>query len=112
MRRRTSLLIVPTATLLVLTACITARLTREGRAVRVAARSEQVANCTKLGDVVGPGTQDAGLLAQDAANESALRRLRNDAGKMGANTVLLAARQTPADSAKRGEAYVCPVPPP
>jgi hypothetical protein len=112
MRRRTFWLTVPAGTCLVLTACITTRLTREGRPVRVTARSELVANCTKLGDVVGPGTKDAGILEQDAANESALRRLRNDAGKMGANTVLLSARKTPADSAKRGEAYVCPVPPP
>ena len=78
----------------------------EGRGVRVTANPELVRGCTYIGEVTG--TTRYGPVGNTATDEqSAHNDLRNNAGRMGADTVLL--QSTTGDNAivKRGEAYRC-----
>lgn len=89
-------------------ACVTIRLTPAGERVRVTSNPAVVANCKFLGEVRGRDRMQGGLLGQSAAEENAYRRLKNEAGKMGADTVLIITSTTGfSGSTIRGEAYYC-----
>jgi hypothetical protein len=103
MMRLAPLLLVP------LTACV-ATLTPAGRAVRLTANSESVRGCTRLGEVRGSDRLQGGALA-DAAEQNADARLRNAAGALGGNVVLLTTASADQSGATmRGEAYACRTP--
>ena len=86
------------------TACVTTNLTTAGRGVRVTSRSDTVKDCIFVGEVKGSDLWNGGNLGQGAAEENA-DRLRNAAGDMGANVVLLGtSTMTTSGSTKRGEA--------
>ena len=94
--------------LVVLAACVTTHLTPEGEAVRVTSNPETVKGCTSLGEIAADDKMNGGMIGQMAAEENANRRLRNDAAKLGANTVLLASSTTGMSGSRvRGEAYRC-----
>jgi hypothetical protein len=88
--------------------CVTTTLTPAAVALRVTSNPEAVKGCAYLGPVEGKDTINGGMLGQGAAEENALRKLRNAAAKMGATTVFLAMQGTKfSGSHQRGEAYKC-----
>lgn len=90
---------------LLLASCVS--LKPEGQDVRVTSNPEIVKGCTYLGEVTG--TTRYGPVGNAKTDEqSAHNDLKNNAGKLGANTVLL--QDTTGDNwiVKRGEAYRCP----
>ncbi len=94
--------------LLSLTACSTASLSPGGSKVRLTSNPEVVRNCSYIGQVQGTDHLNGGLLGQGVAEESAMRKIRNQAAEMGANTVHLVTKSTGfSGSAVRGEAYRC-----
>jgi hypothetical protein len=92
-----------------LVACV-ATLTPAGSVVRVTANPEAVRGCRVVGEVRGSDRLQGGALA-DAAERNADAQLRNAAGALGANVVLLSSSSTDrSGSTVRGEAYACGAP--
>jgi hypothetical protein len=88
--------------------CVTTQLTPEAMAIRVTANPEAVKGCKYLGAVEGKDTMNGGMLGQGAAEENAMRKIRNHAAEMKANVVFLVPQSTKfSGSHQRGEAYHC-----
>lgn len=101
---RTSAILAVCGVMVIVVACVS--LKPEGQGVRVTTNPELVRACTFIGEVTG--TTRYGPTGNTATDEqSAHNDLRNNAGRMGADTVLL--QGTTGDNAivKRGEAYRC-----
>ncbi|MDB5971583.1 MAG: hypothetical protein JWQ90_4033 [Hydrocarboniphaga sp.] len=104
MSRTTFLAIVS----LLLASCVTVTLSPEGSQVRLTSNPDVVKGCSYIGFVQGTDHMNGGLAGQGAAEEDAMREIRNNAAKMGANTVNLIVTTTGfSGSAVRGEAYKC-----
>ena len=90
--------------------CVTTRLTPEAELIRVTANPEAVRGCESIGIVKGADRLQGGVLGGGAAEENAMRRMKNAAAKLGANTILLmSSRGTMGGgAANQGEAYKCP----
>ncbi len=81
-------------------------LTHEGTLVRIETDSARTANCRPLGTV--KGTSAVGL-SKSQKREMALREMRNEAGLLGANAVLITSAESMFDGTViRGTAYDCP----
>lgn len=92
-----------------LTACVTVGLTPEGARVRMTSNPDVVRGCSYIGQVQGTDHMNGGLSGQGAAEENAMREVRNRAAKIGADTVHLVTSTTGfSGAAVRGEAYICP----
>jgi hypothetical protein len=77
--------------------------------VRLAKDSDAVRDCAHLGRVEGSDRKDHGMLYQGVAENNATYNLRENAAKLGANTVVLAKGMTDnSGSTQVGEAYRCP----
>jgi len=86
--------------------CITF-LSNRGALVRLEKNSEMVANCKYMGTV--RGTSPAGLI-NDLKKENALNDLRNNAARLGANTVVITSKESMFDETViHGRAYRCPL---
>lgn len=93
---------------LLCSSCVTVGLTPEGEAVRLTSNAEVVRNCKYIGQVKGTDHMNGGISGQGAAEENAMREIRNNAANMRANTVhLLNVTTGTSGSAVRGEAYLC-----
>lgn len=93
---------------LLLTACVTVSLSPEGSQVRLTSNPEVVRACSYIGQVQGTDHMNGGLAGQGAAEENAMREIRNRAAQMGSNTVHLVTSTTGfSGAAVRGEAYKC-----
>lgn len=96
--------------LLSLAACVTTRLTLDAQRVRLTDNPEVVKGCRFIANVEGSDRMNGGMLGQGAAEENAMRRMKNQAAELKANTIYL----TKSDGVKfsgskqRGEAYDCP----
>lgn len=91
-----------------LTACVTVSLSSEGSQVRLTSNSEVVRSCLYIGQVQGTDHMNGGLAGQGAAEENAMREIRNRGAQMGADTVHLVTSTTGfSGAAVRGEAYKC-----
>lgn len=102
--RQLALLVV----LLALASCVTTTLTPDGAKVRVTSNPEAVHGCTLVGEVKGADHLNGGLLGQGAAQETAMRELKNRAAAMGADTVLMVTSTTnTSGSVQLGEGYRC-----
>lgn len=94
-----------------LSACVTAQLSPEAERIRLTDNPDVVKPCRFVANVEGSDSMNGGLLGQGAAEENAMRRMKNAAAEKGANTLYI----TKGDGAKfsgskqRGEAYSCPV---
>lgn len=96
-------------TTLLLCGCVTVSLSPEGSKVRLTSNSDVVRGCMYVGLVQGTDHMNGGLSGQGAAEENAMREIRNRAAQMGANTVHLVTITTGfSGSAIRGEGYKCP----
>ena len=94
--------------LLIGAGCVTTSLTPEAKLVRVTANPDAVRGCKLLGPVQGHDGMNGGMIGQGAAEENALRKLRNHAAEMGANVVFLPPTAVKfSGSTQRGEAYHC-----
>jgi uncharacterized protein YbjQ (UPF0145 family) len=94
--------------LLFISACVTTDLTPEAAQVRITSNPDVVRQCKFLGEVTGADRMNGGTMGQGAAEENANRRLRNNAAKMGADTVFVGVSTTnTSGSVQRGEAYQC-----
>jgi uncharacterized protein YbjQ (UPF0145 family) len=94
--------------LLVLTSCVTTTLTPEGAKVRVTSNQEAVHGCVLIGEVKGADHMNGGTMGQGAAQETAMRELKNRAAAMGADTVLMITSTTnTSGSVQLGEGYRC-----
>lgn len=94
--------------ILSLTACSTVNLSAEGSQVRLTSNSDVIRNCRYLGQVQGTDHMNGGLAGQGAAEENAMRKVRNRAAAMGADTIHLITHTTGfSGAAVRGEAYKC-----
>ncbi|HEV7488240.1 MAG TPA: DUF4156 domain-containing protein [Thermoanaerobaculia bacterium] len=94
--------------LLFATACITTQLTPEGMKVRVTSNPEAVHGCTLIGEVKGADHLNGGIMGQGAAQETAMRELKNRAAAAGANVVLMVTSTTnTSGSVQLGEGYRC-----
>jgi Domain of unknown function (DUF4156) len=95
-------------TALLATSCVTTQLTPEGAKVRVTSNPETVHGCAFIGEVKGADHMNGGLLGQGAAEETAMRELKNRTAVMGANVTLITTSHTnTSGSVQRGEAYHC-----
>jgi uncharacterized protein YbjQ (UPF0145 family) len=93
---------------LLLTACVTTDLTPAGEKVRVTSNPDAVRGCTLVGEIVGRDRMNGGMAGQGAAEENAMRRMKNQAAEMGADTVLMVTAATGfSGSIQRGEGYRC-----
>lgn len=93
---------------LALAGCVTTRLSQGGEQVRVTSNPDVVVGCQYLGPTEGRDRMNGGYMGQGAAEENSMRRIRNSAAKMGANTVHLVSTMTGmSGSTIRGEAYHC-----
>jgi len=91
---------------LTLAGCTT-KLTPEAEAVRVTQDTAAVRDCTRLGEVKGGDNWNSAGRAQ----ENAYRRIKNEAAKLGANTVLLLTATSHNNATQlRGEAFTCRAP--
>lgn len=104
--------------------CVATRLTPEGREVRVTSDPDDVRACTRIGDV--EARRELNRPRYASSEEDVLRRLRNSAGAVGANVVLVdpsvpveATYRNPSTAPDRvsetaprypGVAYRCPPP--
>jgi len=89
-----------------LLACV--MLTTNGKSVRVTRNPEAVKNCKFLNYVQGADDHFGGLVGKFAAEKLAMRKIRNNTGTMGANTVYITNITTDTNgSFIRGEAYFC-----
>ena len=97
-------------TVLLASSCATVRQAPAAPQVSVTTRPEDVRGCTLVGDLKGADQWSAGLAqgAGTAAERDAVRKVKQRAAAMGADTVLLVA-STPGNSgsALRGDAYRC-----
>jgi len=76
--------------------------------VRLTSNAEVVRNCKYIGQVKGSDHMNGGLSGQGAAEENAMREIRNSAAEMRANTVhILNVTTGTSGSAVRCEAYHC-----
>jgi len=101
-------IIVTAITATQLSGCVTTRLNDGAAAVRVTSNSDVIKDCTYIGFVEGKDHFNGGMFGQGAAEENAIRRIRNEAQAMGADTIDLSMKSTGfSGSALRGEAYRC-----
>jgi uncharacterized protein YbjQ (UPF0145 family) len=88
--------------------CVTTSLTPEGAKVRVTSNPEAVHGCTLVGEVKGADHWNGGMMGQGAAQETAMRELKNRAAAAGANVVLIVTSTTNmSGSVQLGEGYRC-----
>ena len=88
--------------------CVTTSLTPAGEKVRITANPDAVKQCRYIGEVMGRDRMNGGFAGQWAAEENAVRRLKNRAAYMGADTVLMVTNSTnTSGSVQRGEGYNC-----
>jgi uncharacterized protein YbjQ (UPF0145 family) len=88
--------------------CITTQLTPEGAKVRVTSNPDAVRGCALVGEVKGADHMNGGLMGQGAAQETAMRELKNRAAAAGANVVLMVTSTTnTSGSVQLGEGYRC-----
>jgi len=93
---------------LLLASCVTTTLTPEGAKVRVTTNQEAVHGCVLIGEVKGADHMNGGTMGQGAAQETAMRELKNRAAAMGADTVLMITSTTnTSGSVQLGEGYRC-----
>jgi hypothetical protein len=77
--------------------------------IRLTTESSAVAGCTALGSVEGSDLKNRGMLYQGVAANNATVQMREDADKLGANTILVVKSLTDnSGSTQVGEAYRCP----
>lgn len=108
MKRSKHTVIVMAITVMQISGCVTTRLNEGAAAVRVTSNSDVVKDCAYIGFVEGKDHLNGGMLGQGAAEENALRRIRNEAQALGADTIDLSMKSTGfSGSALRGEAYSC-----
>jgi hypothetical protein len=94
---------------LLLSACVTVNMTAAGAAVRLTSNPDVVRTCAYVGQVVGSDSMNGGLAGQRAAEENAMREMRNQAAASGANVVHLTLVSTGfSGSSVKGESYKCP----
>lgn len=96
-------------TTFLLSSCVTVAVSPEGSRVRLTSNADVVRGCKYIGQVKGSDRMNGGLAGQGAAEENAMRDVRNKAAELGANTVHLltvSGRFSGADV--RGEGYNCP----
>ena len=95
---------------LMTSACVTSRLTPEAEAIRLTDNPEVVKGCTFIANVEGSDQMNGGTLGQGAAEENAMRRMRNQAAEKKANTLYVTRPDGTkfSGSHQRGEAYTCP----
>lgn len=99
---------LPLMMILLCSGCVTVRLSPDGEMVRLTSNPEVVRNCKYVGQVKGSDHMNGGLAGQGAAEENAMREIRNNAAEMRANTVhILNVTTGTSGSAVRGEAYQC-----
>lgn len=93
--------------------CVHVQVTPKAESVRLTSNAEEVQGCQLVGHVEGRDRLNGGILGQRAAEENAQRALRNNAARMGANTVLVVSGTTGmTGSRQQGEAYACSQKPP
>ncbi|MFM4984814.1 DUF4156 domain-containing protein [Aeromonas veronii] len=93
---------------LVISACVTATLTENGSMVRMTSNSDAIKWCDFIGNVEASDHFNGGLSGQAAAEENAVRTLRNKTAEMGGDTVTIMMNNTGfSGSSLRGEAYRC-----
>ena len=93
---------------ILLTGCITTRLSPEGAQVRVTANPNAVEGCELLGEVSGGDRLNGGALGAGAAEKNARAKMQNRAAEMGANVVLISGSSSGIGGASMfGEAYAC-----
>jgi uncharacterized protein YbjQ (UPF0145 family) len=108
MKHRTAAFTLISVLALSANSCVTTTLTPEGARVRVTSNPEAVHGCTLVGEVKGADHMNGGLLGQGAAQETAMRELKNRAAAMGADTVLMVTSTTnTSGSVQLGEGYRC-----
>lgn len=95
--------------LLATSACVTTKLSPEAQAIRLTSNADVVKGCKFLGNVEGTDNMNGGMLGQNAAAENAMRRMKNKAAALHANTIFLTANDGTkfSGSTQRGEAYAC-----
>jgi uncharacterized protein YbjQ (UPF0145 family) len=94
--------------LLFATSCVTTQLTPDGAKVRVTSNPEAVHGCALVGEVKGADHMNGGTMGQGAAQETAMRELKNRAAAAGANVVLMVTSTTnTSGSVQLGEGYRC-----
>jgi hypothetical protein len=77
--------------------------------IRLTSESSAVAGCTALGSVEGSDLKNRGMLYQGVAQNNATSQMRENADKLGANTILVVKSLTDnSGSTQVGEAYSCP----
>jgi uncharacterized protein YbjQ (UPF0145 family) len=91
---------------LLVASCSTAT-TPDGAKVRVTSNAESLVGCKVIGEVQG---EDNINPFDDVREENAIRRMKNAAAAMGANTVLVVTASSKG-SRQHGEAYRCPAQP-
>ena len=92
-----------------LSSCVYNSLTPEGAKVRVTSNPDVVRPCTLVGEVKGADHWNGGMAGQGAAEETAMRELKNRTAAMGANVVFITTSHANMSGAvQRGEAYKCP----
>lgn len=90
----------------VCTSC-TIALTPAGEKVRVTSNPDVVKGCDFIGPVEGSSSY-GGMAMQRVGEHNSINELRNEAGKLGADTVMLVTSHVGFSGAKqRGEAYNC-----
>ncbi len=88
--------------------CVTTQLTPGAEQVRVTSNADAVRGCKLVGELRGADHMSGGLGGQGAAEENAMRRLKNEAAAKGADTVLIVTSTTnTSGSTIRGEGYRC-----
>jgi hypothetical protein len=92
---------------LALAGCVAVHLEPEADRVRVIPSQAAPNGCTLVGPV--EGSARAWFMAYDAADENAMRRIKNAAVAQKANLVILSTSGTSFSGPRyRGEAYACP----
>jgi hypothetical protein len=80
--------------------------------IRLTTESSAVTGCTALGSVEGSDLKNRGMLYQGVAENNATSQMRENADKLGANTILVVKSLTDnSGSTQVGEAYRCPASP-
>lgn len=93
---------------MMLFSCVTTTLSPAAERVRVTSNPEAVRGCTLVGELRGADHMNGGFAGQGAAEENAMRRLKNEAAEKGADTVLIITSTTnTSGSTIRGEGYRC-----
>lgn len=89
-------------------ACVNISMSPEGSKVRLTSNPETIRGCKYVALVKGTDHMNGGLAGQGAAEENAMRKIRNKAAEIGADTVMFYNITTGfSGSAVRGEAYKC-----